>query len=154
MSEFGRAWLIGGAALLALAACDSSSQPEVGQASPLTNGTVSATATGSAAVQLQQSTISYKVDNSGSLVIQLSVVSTASSQQSIAARASLYDASGTVIGDAVGGQVAVPPGGTASLELTGPRPNGTINSSVFEFTVVKGPTPIANTAVPTVTYSP
>lgn len=141
------ALLAAGASLLT--ACGSSTQPEIGSATPLTAASVTATQSGNAQAKLVPGTISYRVDASGSLVIKLSVMSTASTPQTILVRASLLDASGTLIGDAIGGTTQVAPGATASMELTGPAPNGTIASAVFEITNESAPTPSVTTPIPT-----
>jgi len=125
----------------ALGACGSTQIPEAPATSPLTSGTVGFSQTGNAQAQIQQDSITYRVDDSGSLVVHLSLTSNASAAQSLAVRASLYDNSGAVIGDATGGQVQVAPGSTVQLQLNGPAPQGTISSAVFEVTATSSPTP-------------
>ncbi|MFN2582918.1 MAG: hypothetical protein ABR498_09285 [Candidatus Dormibacteria bacterium] len=137
-----------------VAACGANSQSEVGSTRPLTNGNVTAMQTGNAEATLNQSGISYRLDNSGSLVIRFSATSTSAMPQTIMARASLYNDSGGVIGDAVGGETPVAPGASVDIQLNGPAPNGTVASARFELTEVAAPTPIINTPVPTATYTP
>jgi hypothetical protein len=133
-----------------LAACGSAaSQPEVQAAPPLTAQSVTVRQTGNASAQIVSSTITYQRDESGGLVIHVSVQSQAASAQTITARASLYDAKGDLVGDASGGQISVAPGATAALQLNGPAPAGTIASTVFEVSNVPSPTPIATTPIPT-----
>ncbi|MBV8196444.1 MAG: hypothetical protein JOY80_13065 [Candidatus Dormibacteraeota bacterium] len=141
-------------AAAAVTACGSSAQPEVGSASPLTNGMVTVSQTGSADAQIIASSLTYQLDDSGGLVVKLQVTSTATKKETIAGRASLYAESGTLIADAVGGDTTVDPGATVSLELSGPAPNGTIASAVVELTNTAAPTPIVNTPVPTGTFTP
>ena len=141
--------LVAGAALLA--GCGSTSQPEVGSSTPLTAASVAATQTGNAQAKLLTSTIAYRVDDSGALVIALSVMSTASAPQTILVRASLFDAKGTLIGDAVGGSTPVAAGATATMQLNGPAASGTIASAVFEVTNTLAPTPGVTTPIPTPT---
>ena len=133
-----------------LAACGSaSSQPEVQSRPPLTEQSVAVRQTGNAAAQIVNSTITYQLDDSGGVVIHVSVQSQSASAQTITARASLYDAKSNLIGDATGGQLSVAAGGTASLQLNGPAPTGTIASTVFEISNVASPTPTSTTPVPT-----
>ena len=138
----------------ALAGCGSSSQPEVGATTRLTTGSVSVKQSGTARVQIQQTSVAYRLDDSGGLVVTLSVTSQAGTAQTIMARATLYNAAGAVIGDASGGSTQVPPGGTTTLQLNGPAPQGTIASALFEVTAISSPTQIAGTPPPTPTYSP
>jgi hypothetical protein len=141
--------LLFGVAVAGLAAaCGSQTQPEVQSATPLTAQTVTVRQTGNAQAQLLTSTITFQVDDSGSLVIHADVMSQSGSAQTITARASLYDSTGSIIGDATGGQIAVAPGATTSLQLNGPGPHGTIASAVVELTEVPAATPIVNTPIP------
>jgi hypothetical protein len=133
---------------MALAACGSSSVPEVASATPLTTGSVSFSQTGNAAAHVQAGSVTYRLDDSGSLVVTLNVISTSATPQTIAVRASLYNSSGGVVGDATGAQIQVAPGKTAPVQLNGPAPQGTIASAVFELTAVASPTPLKNTPVP------
>ena len=133
-----------------LAACGTSApQPEVQSSPPLTAQSVTVRQTGNASAQIVTSTITYQLDDSGGLVIHLGVHSQSASAQTITARASLYDAKGNLIGDATGGQLSVAAGGTATLELNGPAPTGTIASTAFEVSNLASPTPTSTTPVPT-----
>lgn len=132
-----------------LAACGTAPQAEVASATPLTAQTVTVRQSGNAAAQLVTSTITFQLDGSGSLVIHADAISQAAAAQTITARASLYDASGGLIGDATGGQIAVPAGETASLQLNGPAPHGTIASATVELSSVAAPTQVVSTPVPT-----
>lgn len=133
-----------------LVACGTSaSQPEVQSSPPLTAPSVTVRQTGNAAAQIVTSTITYQLDDSGGLVIHLSVQSQSATAQTITARASVYDAKGNLIGDATGGQLSVAAEGTAVLQLNGPAPTGTIASTVFEISNVASPTPTSTTPVPT-----
>ncbi|MBV8528012.1 MAG: hypothetical protein JOZ75_06835 [Candidatus Dormibacteraeota bacterium] len=135
---------------MTLVACGSSTtQPEVRPAPPLTAQSVTVRQTGNASAQVVDSTITYQLDASGSLVIHLSVQSQSASAQTITARASLYDAKNNLIGDATGGQISVAPGSTAPLQLNGPAPTGTIAGTVFEVSNVASPTPTSTTPIPT-----
>lgn len=138
------AWCAG----MALVACGSSSVPEVASATPLTTATVGFSQTGNAAARVQAGTVTYRLDDSGSLVVTLNVISTAAAAETIAVRATLYNSSGAVVGDATGAQIQVVPGKTAPVQLNGPAPQGTIASAVFELTAVASPTPLKNTPAP------
>lgn len=147
---FSRGPLVAALCGATLAACGSSaSQPEVQSSPPLTAQSVTVHQTGNASAQIVTSTITYQLDDGGALVIRLSVQSQAASAQTITARASVYDSKGNLIGDATGGQISVAAGSTATLQLNGPAPTGTIASTVFEVSNVASPTPPSTTPVPT-----
>ena len=147
-------WILAAALTGLLAACGSSGQPQVQSSRPLTEQSVAVKQTGNAAAQIVPTTTTYQIDDSGALVIQLSIQSQSAEAESIAVRASLFDAGGGLIGDAAGGRVSVPPGSTSTMELNGPRPQGTIASATFEVTDVTSPTPVVNTPIPTGTFAP
>jgi hypothetical protein len=134
--HLGRSTFAAAMASVALtSACGSTTQlPEAPATPPLTAAAVAVRLTGTAPVAIVPGSITYKLDDSGSLVINLSVKSNAKRPVTMEMRASLYDAAGTIVGDATGGQVGVAPGATAVLELNGPRPNGEIVSATFEGT--------------------
>jgi len=140
--------LIATCAAAGVAGCGSSSQLPEASGSPLTTGTVGFSQTGNADAHIQKSSVTYRIDASGSLVVQLSLASSAAATQTISVRATLYNNLGSIIDDAVGGQVQVTPGGTAQVELTGPPPQGTIASAVFEVSATSAPTPLKNTPIP------
>ena len=145
---FSRGSLVAAVCGATLAACGTSaSQPEVQSSPPLTAQSVTVRQTGNAPAQIITSTITYQLDDSGGLVIHLSVQSQSASAQTITARASVYDIKGNLIGDATGGQISVAAGSTAALQLNGPAPTGTIASTVFEVSSVASPTPTSTTPV-------
>ena len=147
---FSRGPLVAALCGATLAACGTAApQPEVQSSPPLTSPSVTVRQTGNASAQIVNSTITYQLDDSGSLVIHLSAQSQSASAQTITARASLFDAKGNLIGDATGGQFAVAAGSTATLQLNGPAPTGTIASTVFEVSNVASPTPTSTTPLPT-----
>jgi len=136
-------------AAAAAAGCGGSTQlPEAATGGPVTAATVGFSQTGNADAHIQQGSITYRLDATGSLVVRLSLTSSAATTQTIAIRASLYNSSGSIIDDAVGGQIQVAPGATTQVELTGPQPQGTIASAVFEVTATAAPTPLTNTPIP------
>ncbi len=123
------------AAMALLAACGSTTRlPEAPQTSPLTSSAVAVKQTGTAAVSILPGSVTYKLDNSGSLIIHLQLTSKAKSAQTIIIRVSLYGPGGALVGDAAGGQVPVAPGATTDLQLNGPAPNGEIVSATYEVT--------------------
>lgn len=132
-----------------LVACGSSAQPVAQASPPLTAQSVAVHQTGNGAARIVTSSITYQVDDSGSLVIHLSAQSQSAAPETVTVRASLFDSGGNLIGDASGGQVQVPASGSASIQLNGPAPHGTISSAVFEVSDVAAPTPVVNTPVPT-----
>jgi hypothetical protein len=122
-------------------ACGSAARlPETSETPPLATSSVAVSQTGTAPVTIVPDSVTYRLDDSGSLVVHLRVTSGAPDKQTIEARASLYDGKGALIGDATGGQVDVDPGSTVSLQLNGPAPTGEIVSSTFEFTTLPIPT--------------
>ncbi len=144
----GRGWrpalpvLAGALAAVALAACgDTVRLPEAPATGALTSPPVQIRQTGSALAQVDPSSVTFQLDDSGSLVVRLNVRSTAGASQTLALRASLFDSSHRVIGDAVGGQVEVAPGASTAIELTGPAPIGTIAAATIEVNTAASPTP-------------
>lgn len=127
------------AAALALAACGSTTIPQVASQTPLTAGTIAIRQTGDAPVLIDQSSVSFTLDTSGSLVVRARIRSQASGKVVVVVRASLFDARGNQIGDATGGQLDVPPGTETALQLNGPTPHGTIAGATFEATTYPVP---------------
>ena len=139
--------MLGSLVAVLLAACGSSEQlPEAVSSSPLTSGTPTVKQTGSADATIDPSSVTYKIDNAGILVVKLKLTSASADPQTIAVRGSLYNASGVIIGDVSGGAVMVDPGSTQDVELTGNAPSGTIASATFEVNTQAAPTP---TSTPT-----
>ena len=128
-------------ALLGAGGCgDSSRVPEVVTQTPMSLARITVRQTGSAAVTIDPGTVSFATDAAGTLVVKATVRSGARQSQTIIIRASIFDPSGTLVGDATGGQVAVSPGQSASIQLNGPAPHGTIASATFEVTSQPSPT--------------
>jgi hypothetical protein len=154
VEDVGRLSIIAAIFAGVLVACGSSPQPVAQASPPLTTQSVDARQTGNGAARIIASSITYQIDNSGSLVIHLSVQSQAATPETVTVRASLFDSGGNLIGDATGGQVQVPPSGSASIQLNGPAPHGTIASAVYEVSDVPAATPVVSTPVPTGTVVP
>jgi len=133
-----------GVALLAaglMVACGETPKlPEAPGTTPLKTDNVTVSQAGPAAVTIDQSSVTYKLDSSGTLAIGLTLISSAPTTQTIAVRASLYDPQGNLIGDATGGQVNVAAGATTTIQLNGQEPHGEIASALFETTVFPIPT--------------
>lgn len=125
---------------VALAACGTTIQlPEAPSSTPVTASTVAITQTGDAPATVEQGSVTYMLDNAGSLVIHLSLKSNASTAQTFAIQATLFDPGGLIVGNASGGQVMVAAGAISPIQLNGQTPNGTIASATFEVTAVAAP---------------
>jgi hypothetical protein len=124
----------------ALAACGDSIQlPQAPGSTPFQAATVAVSQTGDAPATVDTSSVTYMLDNAGSLVVHLSLKSSASTAQTFAVQATFFDANGLIVGNASGGQVMVGPGATTPVQLNGQTPHGTIASARFEVTGVAAP---------------
>jgi hypothetical protein len=131
------------AALLlgALTGCgDETHLPVVPTATPFLAGSVAVTQMGNADITIDARSVTFMLDPSRSLVVHLTLVSTAAAPVTVSIRASIYDPSHNIIGDATGANVTVPPNQPTSAQLTGPNPLGTIAAATFEVTGVAPPT--------------
>ena len=125
---------------LSLAACGDSKILTQAQATGgLTAASVRIEQSGPAHVQINASHVTFQIDNSGTLVVKLTLRSSESSPKTLTLRASLYDSGGTVIGTATGGVVNLASGASTLVELNGPAPNGTIAAARFEVTAQGAP---------------
>jgi hypothetical protein len=106
-------------------------------ANPLPPGAI--TQTGDAPATVDKSNVNFMLDNAGSLVVHLSLTSTATTAQTFALQATFLDQPGTVVGNASGGQIMVGPGATTPVQLNGQTPHGTIASATIEVTAVAAP---------------
>ena len=126
--------------LAGLSGCgDDTKLPQAPSTSPFSTSSVSVSQQGNADAAIDTSSVTFKLDDSGSLVAHLSVHSNAAATIAISIRGSLYDPHHALIGDVSGGQINVSPGSTTAVQLTGPTPHGTIASATFELTAK--PTP-------------
>jgi hypothetical protein len=124
----------------ALAACgDTVTLPQAPGATPFKAAAVPFTQTGDATATVEKDSVTYMSDNAGSLVIHLNLKSNASTAQTIAVQATLFDPTGLIVGNASGGQIMVAPSATTPIQLNGQMPNGTIASATFEVTAVAAP---------------
>ena len=127
-------------AALGLAACgDSTILPQAQATGALTAASVRIEQSGPAHVQIDASHVTFQIDNSGTLVVNLSLRSSESSRKTLTLRASLYDSGGTVIGTATGGVVNLAAGASTPVQLNGSAPNGTIAAARFEVTAQGAP---------------
>lgn len=127
-------------AAVCLAACgDDTHIPAPPSATPFITSTVTITQQGNAPVHIDPASVTFKLDDSRSLVVHLTLTSQAATTVTVAVRASLYDPSHALVGDATGGQIGVAPRSTQSVELTGPTPIGTIAAATFEASVTPAP---------------
>ncbi len=134
--------LLPGVALLVVACGDAAPTVPQAQSSPLIAASVSVQQTGDAPVQIVQGSVTWKLDDARLVNVALTVHCTAGTAVTVSGRASLYDASGKLVGDATGGQLNVQPDQDSQLKLTGPTPTGTVASARFEFTTIPSATPI------------
>ncbi|MEO8899359.1 MAG: hypothetical protein ABI352_03650 [Candidatus Dormibacter sp.] len=119
--------------VVALSGCgDDTKIPQAASATPFATNSVAITQQGNADATIDASSVSFKLDDSRSLVVRATLTSRATSMISVSVRASLYDPSHNLVGDAIGGQVKVQPGQRTILSLSGPTPLGTIASALFE----------------------
>jgi hypothetical protein len=119
--------------LVAPSGCgDDTKIPQAVSATPFATSTVAITQRGNADATIDANSVSFKLDDSRSLVVRATLTSHATSLISVSVRASLYDPSHNLVGDAIGGQVKVQPKQQTTLSLSGPTPLGTIASAVFE----------------------
>jgi hypothetical protein len=119
--------------LVALSGCgDDTKIPQAVSATPFATSTVAITQRGNADATIDANSVSFKLDDSRSLVVRATLTSHATSLISVSVRASLYDPSHNLVGDAIGGQVKVQPKQQTTLSLSGPTPLGTIASAVLE----------------------
>lgn len=129
-----RRTLVGlGACGLLLAACGET--PVIREAStqpPLLAPSVQSTETGDSSVTLTVGPADFRLDDARLLLITAHLHSSAAAPQTVAVHASLFDADGTIVGDASGGAVQVKPGADISVQLNGPTPTGTIARATFE----------------------
>ncbi len=127
--------------LAGLAACgDDTKLPVAPSSTPFSTTPVSVAQQGNADVTIDTSSATFKLDDSRSLVVHLTVHSNAASTIAISIRGSLYDPNHALIGDVTGGQVNVEPSSTTAVQLNGPTPLGTIASATFEVTAKATPT--------------
>ena len=134
-------WLLA-APLLGLVACGDTKLPEAPSTAAFENASVAVHQAGNAPVTVNTSTVSFALDDARTLHGSLSVTSHATATVTIIVRVSLYNSAGGIVGDATGGQVAVAPGASATIPLTGPAPIGTIASVTVEVSIPPPPTPV------------
>src|ERR1700736_167370 len=90
--------------MMGAAACgDSTVLPQAQGTGALTAASVRIEQSGPAHAQIDASHVTFQIDNSGTLVVNLTLRSTESSPQTMTLVASLYDAGGKIIGNATGG---------------------------------------------------
>jgi hypothetical protein len=128
------------------AACgDSTILPQAQVTGALTAASVRIEQSGPAHAQIDASHVTFQIDNSGTLVVNLTLRSTESSPQTLTLLASLYDAAGKVIGNATGGVVNLASGASTLVQLNGAPPSGTIAAARFQVSAQGAPTPTGRT---------
>lgn len=119
--------------IVGLSGCgDNTKLPQAPSSSPFSTSSISVVQQGNAAVTIDTTSVTFKLDDARSLIANLVVRSNATSTITISIRGSIYDPNHALIGDVTGGQVNVSPGTTTPVELTGPTPLGTIAAVTFE----------------------
>ena len=132
-------------AVVTLGACGSSAaSPEADNRPPLTTSRVEVKPTGSTSVTLVDGGTTFHRDDAGLLVIEVKVRNTASTEQTVVLKATLFDAGGVQLGRAGGGEVNVASGAGALIELTGPLPSQSIAGATVEIVATPTPTGIAD----------
>jgi hypothetical protein len=128
-------------AVVALTACGDTVQvPHPPTATPFSTITAAQiTQQGNAAATIDRSSVTFKPDDTQSLVVHLTVHSTATTPITLTVRGSIFDPQHQLIGDVSGGQINVAPASSVDVELTGPTPLGTIASAVFEVSTLPSP---------------
>jgi hypothetical protein len=116
--------------------------PVVDQAvaqTPLAATNVVVTQTGDTDVTIPPGGVSFRLDAARLLVIDVRAHSAAPAPRTVVLRATLYDATGRIVGDADGGAIQVGRGTETTVELSGPTPSGTIAAVTLEVHTVPAP---------------
>lgn len=132
---------------LLLAGCGGSgTADEAVNATPVAVPNVAITQTGDTDISIPTDQVTFALDASQLLVIDLHLHSAAAAPRTVAVRATVYDRSGRIVGDATGAAIRVQPGVDTPVELSGPTPNGTIASATLEVHTVPSPTSSSTTS--------
>ena len=116
--------------------------PVVDQAvtqTPLAAANVVVTQTGDSDVTIPPGGVTFSLDAARLLVVDVKVRFSAPMPRTVALRATVYDATGRIVGDATGGAIQVVPGSEIGVELSGPTPTGTIAAVTVEVHTVPAP---------------
>lgn len=126
--------LVAAVAMLTVVACGETIKiPQAsGSGGALTAASVQIRQSGSGHARIDPSNVTFQIDNSGSLLMHVSVTSTGGGLQTVTLDATLYDSGGNIVGTAVGGNVNVPPASTSTFNLSGQQPTATIASATIE----------------------
>jgi hypothetical protein len=125
---------------LLLAGCGG--PPVIDQAvsqTPLAAANVTVTQTGDSDVTIPSGGVTFSQDAARLLVVDVKLHFTAAQPRTITLRATVYDSTGRIVGDATGGAVQVKPGSEVTVELSGPTPTGTIAAVTVEVHTVPAP---------------
>jgi hypothetical protein len=132
--------LVPAASGLLLAGCGGSGTvDEAVNATPVAVPNVAITQTGDSDITIPTDQVTFGLDASQLLVVDLHLRSAAAAPRTVAVRATVYDRSGRIVGDATGATIEVQPGVDTPIELSGPTPNGTIASATLEVHTVPSP---------------
>jgi hypothetical protein len=108
---------------------------------PVAVASPAVTQTGDRDVTVEQGSVAVRLDAARLLVISLRLRSAAPDVRTVTLRATVYDQTGRIVGDASGGVVRVAAGAETGVELSGPTPSGTISAITLEVHTVPAPTP-------------
>jgi hypothetical protein len=108
---------------------------------PLAVPNVVVTQTGDPDVVIPPGGVTFSQDAARLLVIDIRLRFTGAQPRTVALRATVYDATGRIVGDATGGAIQVTPGSEIPVELSGPTPSGTIAAVTVEVHTVPAPSP-------------
>jgi hypothetical protein len=106
---------------------------------PLAVSNVAVTQTGDSDVVIVPGGVTFSQDAARLLVIDIRLRFTGSQPRTVALRATVYDSTGRIVGDATGGVTRVTPGSEVPVELSGPTPSGTISAATVEVHTVPAP---------------
>ncbi|HEX6492798.1 MAG TPA: hypothetical protein VF112_04765 [Candidatus Dormibacteraeota bacterium] len=106
---------------------------------PLALANVAVTQTGDSDVAIPPGGITFSQDAARLLVVDVRLRFSGPQPRTVALRATVYDQTGRIVGDATGGAIQVVPGSEVSVELSGPTPTGTIAAVTVEVHTVPAP---------------
>jgi hypothetical protein len=113
---------------------------EAANATPVAVPDVAITQTGDSDIGIPTGQVTFGLDAAGLLVVDLHLRSAAAAARTVAVRATVFDSTGRIVGDATGAAVMVQPGTDTAVELSGPTPSGTISAATLEVHTVPSST--------------
>ena len=110
----------------------------VGQ-TPLATANLAISQTGDTDVSIPAGGVTVSLDAARLLVLDVRLRFSGAQPRTVALRATVYDSTGRIVGDATGGALQVVPGSEVSVQLSGPTPTGTISAVTVEVHTVPAP---------------